>query len=73
MDVKGAPHGVGRFTGNFGSELYEGEFNHGQKHGFGRLLYWSNMWYEGRFENNLRHGAGVCINQIGKERGNSTQ
>ena len=38
-------HGVGRATGDFG--IYEGEYNQGYPHGFGRMIFRSKDVYEG--------------------------
>jgi len=48
------PHGIGRMIAN--GALYEGEFLNGEKHGYGRMIYWNGNYYEGYFEHGELHG-----------------
>jgi hypothetical protein len=49
-------HGNGTYTNKSG--IYNGQCEHGRKHGAGNQTFPDNTIYQGRFENNKRHGFG---------------
>ncbi|XP_044750320.1 uncharacterized protein LOC123310743 isoform X2 [Coccinella septempunctata] len=55
---KGFFHGNGVYNIRNTNMVYSGNWKYGKKHGFGWLLYESDVWYEGEFQDDLRHGKG---------------
>ena len=41
-----------------GISLYEGQFLHGEMHGFGRIIYANASYYEGYWANDMHNGPG---------------
>lgn len=58
MFCKGFFHGNGVYNIRATSMVYSGHWKYGKKHGFGWLLYDSDVWYEGEFQDDLRDGNG---------------
>eukprot|EP01116_Phalansterium_solitarium_P022014 TRINITY_DN7108_c0_g1_i1.p1 TRINITY_DN7108_c0_g1~~TRINITY_DN7108_c0_g1_i1.p1 ORF type:complete len:995 (-),score=257.85 TRINITY_DN7108_c0_g1_i1:255-3167(-) len=50
-------HGMGKYTGSSGS--YDGQFQHGKRHGRGRLVMRNGNIYEGEFHMDAIDGTGV--------------
>ncbi|CAK88809.1 unnamed protein product (macronuclear) [Paramecium tetraurelia] len=44
-----------------GQYLYDGQFEQGQKHGFGKEQYFTGGRYEGQFKCNQKHGPGKLV------------
>ena len=63
----GAVTGRGKMYGADGS-LREGYWDHGELHGFGRIVYPNGDYYEGDFNFNKRHGRGAFYNVTLKSR-----
>ena len=46
--------------------MYDGEFNHGLRSGFGTFLYANGARYEGEWKDNMKHGKGKFIFKNGR-------
>ncbi|CAD8170251.1 unnamed protein product [Paramecium pentaurelia] len=49
------------YPGKKGQYLYDGQFEQGQKHGFGKETYITGGRYEGSFKYNQKHGNGKLV------------
>ena len=68
-------HGLGQhiwFLQRIGSSqyplrnMYDGEFNHGLRSGFGTFFYANGARYEGEWNENMKHGKGKFIFKNGR-------
>ena len=60
-------HGYGVLKFNNGN-IYEGEFNCGNRHGQGKMFIKTNeTTYDGGWANNLRHGKGTIYFKDGRK------
>ena len=68
-------HGLGQqiwFLQRIGSSqyplrnMYDGEFNHGLRSGFGTFFYANGARYEGDWKDNMKHGKGKFIFKNGR-------
>eukprot|EP00638_Chattonella_subsalsa_P022089 CAMPEP_0117872494 /NCGR_PEP_ID=MMETSP0950-20121206/11114_1 /TAXON_ID=44440 /ORGANISM="Chattonella subsalsa, Strain CCMP2191" /LENGTH=174 /DNA_ID=CAMNT_0005725273 /DNA_START=211 /DNA_END=735 /DNA_ORIENTATION=- len=50
-------HGFGKFVD--GPETYEGQWDHDQMHGEGKMIFATGATYEGFFDKNVFHGEGM--------------
>ena len=46
--------------------MYDGEFNHGLRSGFGTFFYANGARYEGDWNDNMKHGKGKFIFKNGR-------
>lgn len=56
---EGMVTGIGRHIEN--QSMYEGQFLHNKRHGFGRLFWNDGTYYTGKWANDLRNGYGKLI------------
>ena len=50
--------GVGRMEWRKVGGIYEGQFQNGLRHGYGRLIWSKGSYYEGMFEAGVQNGQG---------------
>lgn len=58
-ELPGKPHGEGQMFYADSGDLYEGQWQHGKKHGRGCQQYATGDTYQGNYVNNKKHGQGV--------------
>ena len=61
------PHGFGKLTANDGRDIYEGDWQHGLKHGKGTYIYADGTKYIGEYRNDQVHGSGTLFYTNGLE------
>jgi len=58
-DLPGKPHGKGQMFYADSGDAYDGDWQHGKKHGIGCQHYASGDSYQGCYQNNKKHGKGT--------------
>lgn len=53
------PHGTGQFTTMLSGDVYDGEWRHGVRQGYGRMKYAGGDVFEGWFQQDQKHGRGT--------------
>ena len=60
VNDEGMPYGIGRASMH-GDQIYEGQCLHDRAHGYGRIIFNSNMYYVGQWRDGYFNGIGTKV------------